>query len=248
MLNFTILGVFFGFDVYPYLRRRQPKPAMFGVSFVLISVTSGLHALFRGIYTINMQLTPTGPKPLDIASLIVAFGPLPIFGYCRLRNLRGKPDILIAGTPTWVIVMVGVLSAYTGAFVMRFIDAVRFTHTKLQWARFDSDYNLILWGLYLVIAILWLRFQVRSRRTSGSWNLLGVSLGLTFVTMSFHRLGQAIEVSAGAYKVRDNFETTYFWIDIASIAATVLFLGVAMSLMSQGSGSGAGQPVKASVE
>lgn len=229
VLTVVIIGLMFAIDVVPTLRKRKYHAALFGMSFVAIAITAGAHAILRGYYTINFDLTPRGVKPLDIGSIIMCYPPIVLFGLERLRALRGKDEWRVQGNPLWLFGIVAVVAFYTGSFVMRFADAVSLKHVPLHWARFDSDYNLVLWGLYLACAFLWLRFQVRIRSRTGGWNVSGMTIGLIFVALSFQRLAQSIEVSSGAYMIQDRAVSGYLWVDLTSIVAVMGLFAVSLS-------------------
>lgn len=231
-INFAVLGFMLLLDVLPFIRRRNWRSSVFGMSMLAVSLTSGLHAIVRGYFTINGELTPTGVEPLDIASLIVCFGPLPVFGIAHMRARSGRwREWTVKGNPAWLLLIIGVLGIYAGGFLQRFLDTVRFHHIPVHWARFDANYNLVLWGLYLLCAHLWLRYQVKARKATGRWSVSGMALGLIFVTMSLHRLAQAIEVASGAYVVRRSFSGVFLWVDASSVLAATAFLVTAGTIL-----------------
>jgi len=232
LLNFVILGIFFAYEALPYLRQRKGRAAVFGLGMVTVSLTSGLYAIVHGVYTLNMHLTgPRGIRALDIGSLIVCFPPLLIFGWERVRLARSLPQRIVRTTPAWLLGVVLALGAYIGAFIMRTVDVARFRHTHFRWWHFDSSYNLILTGLYLMLSAIWLSYQLRVHRRTREWSVLGVSLGLVFVTMAFRRLAQAIEIAGGAYHIGPGSGKLFLWTDIASLLAAVFFLAVLVPLI-----------------
>lgn len=234
MLNFCILGIFFAVDMLPFLRHRERRPALFGIGMVLVAITSAVYALIHGIDTANMRLVGSrGIKPLDIGSLVVCFGPLPMFGWERVRLAQGRPERLVRGMPGWLIVLAAALGFYVGAFIMRTVDVARLHNLHYHWLSFDSNWNLIMALLYLILSGAWLGHQIRVHRRTGQWSVLGGSLGLIFITMAFRRLAQAILIAFGAYHVQGSHEQLFRITDIASVIAVVFFMAVVISLLSR---------------
>lgn len=229
VLNFVILGGFFLLDVIPYLRHKKGKPALFGLSFMAVGFTAGSYSLVHGIQMINMSLTPTGPKPIDMFAVAGCFTPLSTFGWQRIRNLRGLPDHYWSGPRVAVVLIIA--GAFASAFVTRAIDVTRFHHYALTW-RHGVAINIVLGLTYAVISGFWLRYQWATRtRNPYGWNAIGASLGLVFFQFAFTRFAVALLLAAGAYVEDASSRTLYLVINIVSLVTAAIFLIVAISLL-----------------
>lgn len=225
------LGLPFGWDAWGSYRRGDKRAAVFGAAFSLMATTFALHNIERGAHLITGTMAVKGVRPLDIASLILCFPVIAVFIANRVRARMGKADRMIKGAPWWIPSGIALMSFYAGAVFVRVVDFTVFYHTTYDWSRFDASYNLVLVILYLTCSFMWLRFQTKARLLGGSWSLSGLTFGVMFFSIAMTHFSQAIIVSSGYYVVTPGRAAGVLWVDIFSILAAMLFLGVAFVLL-----------------
>lgn len=169
------------------------KLSLFGMALVAMAFTCGPHHFEHGLH---MMEGNAGVGRLDLAGILIGFIPASIFVLLRFEALfGGKGDRRLYDTPTWLVMVPWLVLAWAAG--MAAAGAVIFPGiAPAAWWAVPQGllvilYSLIGWWLIDTQRARWLH--------TGTWSILGLSLGLIFPTCALSHAAYGYDLLTGAY-------------------------------------------------
>jgi len=192
----------------------------FGIAWLAMAFTCGPHHLVHGIH-IAMEGRYAGG--LDLTATAIGFPAGMIWFWLRVEAFRGgRGDRFISGNPLWILALPTAFGVYVTVIVMTMIH-----DGGAGWRAPEMAIpNILLVGIYGMVAFYLTRTQLHNRRPLGGWSLSGLSLALIFSTCA------TMHAVFGVYTLRGAFPTDlhHVVVDWLGVPAGLYFLHVVRSL------------------
>lgn len=224
ILNVALGLVYLQYGTITFIEMRRNWSRLgfshFGAAWIAMAFTCGPHHMVHGVHILFEGRTA---GILDLVAVAVG-APAGIIWF-RLRVeafLGGRGDRHIAGTPGWVYTLPTLMGMYFTAIV-----AAAFAAGPPQWERLPSLLpNLLLVGLYGMVAFYVTRTQIANRRPLGGWSVSGMSLGVIFWTCAVMHGIYALYTLTDRY----GFDVHGFVVDVVAVPAAFYFVMVVRAL------------------
>lgn len=212
------IGTMVGMDLEKQIRRRGWSH--FGVSWLTIMYTCGIHHLVHGVHLLAEGRQVGG---LDVLAVVMGLPAGGIWAALRVEAARGgRGDRYIPGTPGWLragAVAMAVLTLAVTAAVLPWLVRAEQLDTRLLP-------NILLVLLYLAVGGVLLRGQLRNLTDHGGWSTSGLSLMMIFPTCAMMHLMYVAYAAAGSFAP----DSHGLWVDWAGVPAALYFLWVVAGL------------------
>lgn len=224
VLNVILGAVYLQYGTITFAEMRKNWSRMgfshFGAAWIAMAFTCGPHHMVHGIHVL---FEGRHPGTLDLITAAVG-APAGVIWF-RLRVeafLGGRGDRHLPGTPTWLVVLPTIFGMYVTALVAAALQA-----GAPDWGRLPEALpNLLLVGIYGMVAFYVTRTQIANRRPLGGWSVSGVSLGMIFWTCATMHATYALYGMTGRY----GFDIHGFVVDVLAVPSGLYFLGVVRAL------------------
>lgn len=191
-----------------------------GMAFFALTVTCGPHHFTHGVH---IALEGRYVGGLDLVTIAIALPAGVTWFLLRIEAFRGgRGDRFIPGSPWWVLALPTAFGIYVTVVVMTMLDGGGIAARGLEMA----IPNLLLIGIYGMIAFYLTRTQLYNRRPLGGWSSSGLSLALIFSTCA------VMHGVFGFYTLRGYYpaDMHHVVVDWLSVPAGLYFLYVVRSL------------------
>lgn len=223
-LNIVIGLVYFQIGAMTLIEMQRNWRAMgwsrAGIAFVAITFTCGPHHFVHGIH---VALEGRYAGALDLVATLIALPAGLTWFLLRLEAFRGgRGDRFIHGSPLWVLALPTAFGVYVTAVVMTTIHTGGLALRGLEVA----IPNILLIGIYGMIAFYLVRTQLHNRRPLGGWSLSGLSLAFIFASCT------VMHAVFGVFTLRGIFapDLHHIVVDWLAVPAGLYFLYVVRSL------------------
>jgi hypothetical protein len=199
---------------------RAPGVWRFGAALAAMALTCGPHHVTHGMH-VGFEHHPAGR--LDLVTVLVGLPPALVFLWLRLEALTGRRgDRWIAGSPGWL----QALPVATGAYVAAVVTAGFAMMATAPSLSAQGALGLATGTVFVTVAWLLLRTQLRNRHDMGGWSLSGLALAGLFTTCAVMHVAVAMEMAARVQQL----DVHLMLVDGAAVAAAGWFVSVVRAL------------------